>query len=58
MKLITDRRAEYLPRYEGALGRSLYRTMHELQRLQLSRLGAQATAPVAVDVEVDLHAGT
>jgi len=36
----------------GHLERSLFRTLHELQRLQAARNGG-AVAPVAVDVTVD-----
>ena len=44
-----------LTRYESHLERSLFRTLHELQRLQASRTGG-APAPVAVDVSVDTGA--
>jgi hypothetical protein len=39
-----------LSRYEAALERSLFRSLHELQRLQASRGGAAVPPPVAVDV--------
>jgi hypothetical protein len=42
-----------LSRYEGALERSLYGALHELQRLQAARRsGADVPAPAVVDVEV------
>jgi hypothetical protein len=39
-----------LSRYEAALERSLYRALHELQRLQALRAGQASPLPVAVDV--------
>ena len=41
-----------LSRYETALERSLYRALHELQRLQAARAGQLVPLPVAVDVDV------
>lgn len=41
-----------LARYEAALERSLYRALHELQRLQAARAGADVPLPAAVDVTV------
>lgn len=38
-------------RYENALERSLYRALHELQRLQAARNGERPPAPVVVDLE-------
>jgi len=42
-----------ISRYEAAIWRSIYRTLHELQRLQAARSGAEVSAPAAVDVTVD-----
>ena len=43
-----------LSRYEAAIERSLYRAMHELQRLQTARLiPGNTPAPLAIDVTVD-----
>jgi len=39
-------------RYERALQRSWIQCLHELQRLQAARQGAQVLPPVAVDVQV------
>jgi hypothetical protein len=41
-----------LARYEAGLERSLYRALHELQRLQATRIGQAVPPPVVVDVEV------
>jgi hypothetical protein len=42
-----------LSRYETAIERSLYRALHELQRLQAARRGGGgAPPPAAIDVDV------
>jgi len=41
-----------IARYESHLERSLYRSLHELQRLQAARSGGTFPIPVAVDVDV------
>ncbi len=41
-----------LSRYEAAIERSLFRNLHELQRLQAARAGQHVTLPVEVDVNV------
>lgn len=46
---------EKIARYETHIERSLFRTLHELQRLRASRTGGPP-APVAVDVSVDTGA--
>ena len=43
---------EKVSRYETTLERSLYRTIHELQRLQAARGGVALPPPAAVDVDV------
>ncbi len=42
-----------LSRYEAAIERSLYRALHELQRVQAARQDGHAPASIAVDVTVD-----
>ncbi len=42
-----------LSRYEAAIERSLYRALHELQRVQAARMDGQAPTSIAVDVTVD-----
>ena len=42
-------------RHEGALLRSFFRTLHELQRLQALRAGERVPAPAAVDVDVNIN---
>lgn len=39
-------------RYESQIERSLYKAMHELQRLQTRRSGQSVPPPVAVDVDI------
>ena len=41
-----------LVRYEGAIERSLYRALHELERFQAARKGSPVALPVVVDVDV------
>ena len=43
-----------ISRYEAHLERSLYKTMHELERLQATRAGQPVPPPAAVDVTVDV----
>jgi hypothetical protein len=41
-----------LSRYETSMERSLYKTLHELQRLQAARQGKTVAPPLAVDIDV------
>ena len=59
-----ERRTSLLPkvetldkvsRYESHLERALFRTLHELQRLQAARSGMALPPPAAVDLEVNVH---
>ena len=45
-----------LSRHEGCLERALFRSLHELQRLQAVRAGVSISPPVVVDVDVAVHA--
>jgi hypothetical protein len=45
---------QLLSRYEVTLERSLYRALHELQRLQAAREGRAVPLPAAVDVDVSV----
>ena len=47
-----------LSRYETAIERGFYRALHELQRLQAARAGANVPLPMTVDVEVADGNGT
>ncbi len=42
-----------LSRYEAAIERSLFKALHELQRIQAARQDGHAPASIAVDVTVD-----
>jgi hypothetical protein len=44
-------------RYESAIALRLFRTLHELERLQRMRQGEQLPAPTAVDVTVGVDRG-
>lgn len=46
---------EKVARYESGLERSLFRTLHELQRLQAARSGAVVPPPAAVDIDLAIH---
>jgi len=39
-------------RYEAHINRTLYKALHELQRLQAARLGRKVFAPLAIDVNI------
>jgi hypothetical protein len=41
-------------RYETTLERSLYKALHELQRLQAARAGQPVSPPAVVDVDVSV----
>jgi len=43
-----------LSRYEATIERSLYKALHELQRLQAAREGKTVSPPEAVDVDVSI----
>jgi hypothetical protein len=43
-----------LSRYEATIERSLYKALHELQRLQAARQGNTVPPPEAVDVDVSI----
>jgi len=47
-------RLQLISRYEGALERSLYKALHELQRLQAVREGQAVPLPQTVDLEVSV----
>ncbi len=42
-----------LSRYEAAIERSLYRALHELQRVQAARKDGKSPPSIAVDITVD-----
>jgi hypothetical protein len=56
LAFIRDLRDKFskLARYETTIERSLYKALHELQRLQAVRAGAPVPPPVAADVDVNV----
>ena len=54
------REREVTGRYEAHLDRSLFKTLHELQRLQALRGGDARALPAALDVDLSVgrHDGT
>lgn len=45
---------ESVVRYEGSIDRALFRSLHELQRLQAARRGQDVPAPGVLDVDVSV----
>ena len=43
-----------LSRYETSIERGLFRTLHELQRLQATRMSQPPSEPVGADLQADL----
>ena len=41
-----------LIRYESSIERGIYKALHELQRMQATRIGEKIPAPVAIDIDV------
>ena len=50
--MIANDNTEQILRYETTIERSLYRALHELQRLQAARLGEKPPLPINVDIDV------
>jgi len=53
--LLGEEALEKVSRYETTLERSLFRTIHELRRLQAAREGVALPPPAAVDVDLAVH---
>ena len=49
---------ERVGRYEGRLERSLFRCLHELERLQARRVGEPVPVPAVVDVDLRIAAAS
>lgn len=49
-EMLINEDIEKLQRYETTIERSLYKALHELQRIQTVRLGGNAPLPIAVDI--------
>ena len=43
---------ERLVKYEAMIERSIYRALHELQRIQSARLGERPPVPLSIDIDV------
>lgn len=56
--LLKGELVDKVTKYETTVERSLFRTLHELQRLQAARAGGPVLAPVAVDVDVETDGGS
>mgnify|MGYP001562873861 CR=1 FL=1 len=51
-EMIVNEDIEVLLRYETAVERSIFKSLHELQRIQAARMGEKPPAPVAIDVDI------
>ena len=51
-EMIVNEDTEILLRYETAIERSIYKALHELQRIQAARAGEKTPLPVAIDVDI------
>ena len=51
-EMLVNEDIEKLIRYETTLERSIYKALHELQRMQATRAGEKLPAPVAVDIDI------
>jgi hypothetical protein len=50
--MIDNPSIERILRYEIAIERSLYKALHELQRIQAANAGEKPPAPVAIDIDI------
>ncbi len=51
-EMLVNEDTDILLRYETAIERSIFKTLHELQRIQAARMGERPPAPVAVDIDI------
>ena len=51
--MLSNESIETILRYETTIERSIFRTLHELERLQAKRNGKDVQVPAVVDVNVD-----
>lgn len=51
-EMLISEDTDILLRYETAIERSIYKALHELQRIQSARAGEKPPAPIAIDVDV------
>lgn len=52
LNMISSHLVERILRYETAIERGIFKSLHELQRLQAIRKGEKVDVPVAIDVNV------
>lgn len=51
-EMVINNGIDQILRYETTIERSIYRALHELQRIQSARAGEKPPAPIVVDVDV------
>lgn len=53
IRMISNEDLDKIVRYETMLERSIFRSLHELQRIQSTRTGINTPLPVAIDINLD-----
>ena len=51
-QMVVNSGIEQIIRYEITIERSIYKALHELQRIQSARAGEKPPAPIAIDVDI------
>ncbi|MDP2638171.1 MAG: hypothetical protein Q8P26_03865 [Candidatus Levybacteria bacterium] len=51
-RMIVNSGIDQILRYETTIERSIYKALHELQRLQSTRAGEKTPAPLAIDIDI------
>lgn len=51
-KMLTNQDIDKLTRYEISIERSMYKAIHELQRIQSAKVGEKPIVPIAIDLDV------
>ena len=51
-KLLKSKKVEKIIRYESSIERGIFKSLHELQRLQAIRNGEKISVPFAVDIDI------
>ena len=56
--MLNNKNIENILRYESAIERSIFRALHELERLQAKRQGYRVLPPSIVDLSIDKNEGS
>jgi hypothetical protein len=52
-KMLSEAESQKMLRYENSIEKSIYRALHELQKLQYARLSGTPSLPLSVDIDVN-----